>query len=243
MEMSPENTGNSRTELADGSESVAVVRGKGRTFRPARGAQTLRGHYRQNLILKVAAELFAEHGYDRVSINDIGEAAEISGPAIYRYFSSKEELLVSIYERVYFRNKEAISALLATKKSPRDLVRSLIDHQIQIATEEPEKIRIIDAEERQLPLDAAERLRMEANQSLKVWRNVVREVRPDLKPDEVELTLHAVLALINSISLRKSKDPTPERLVRRLRSMALALMLEPATEAPSKDPEVMSPSA
>jgi AcrR family transcriptional regulator len=226
MEASPGVKDKPDPGLTSGSGSGTTVNGKGRSLRPAPGAQTLRGHFRQNLILKVAAELFAEYGFDRVSINDIGEAAEITGPAIYRYFSSKEELLVSIYERVYNRNKEAVATLLAKESSASDLLRGLVDHQILIATEEPEKIRIIDAEERQLPLEAAESLRVERTRLLKVWRDVVREARPDLRPDEAELTLHAVLALINSISLRKSNDPIPERLSRRLRNMALALLLD-----------------
>ena len=54
-------------------------------------------------VLKVAATLFSERGYDSVSINDIGFAAGVTGPAIYRYFPSKEALLLSIYEHLYRR--------------------------------------------------------------------------------------------------------------------------------------------
>jgi len=68
-----------------------------------KGAQTSRGMIRQELILKVAATLFSERGYDSVSINDIGFAAGVTGPAIYRYFPSKEALLLSIYEHLYRR--------------------------------------------------------------------------------------------------------------------------------------------
>jgi AcrR family transcriptional regulator len=47
-------------------------------------------------ILDVAAKLFAEHGYEAVSLRQICETARVSKGAIYHYFSSKEELLGAI---------------------------------------------------------------------------------------------------------------------------------------------------
>ena len=46
------------------------------------------------LILEAAVELFHRHGYPATSVDDIGKAVDVSGPAIYRHFSSKEDLLV-----------------------------------------------------------------------------------------------------------------------------------------------------
>ena len=83
---------------------------------PGRGAQTLRGEKRRDLILKVAAQLFAENGFDSVSINEIGIAAGITGPAIYRYFASKEALLVSAYKRLYERFSDGIGAILSVPR-------------------------------------------------------------------------------------------------------------------------------
>src|SRR5687768_4472400 len=104
-----------------------------------KGAQTSRGLIRANLILKVAATLFAGRGYDSVSINDIGFAAGVTGPAVYRYFPSKEALLVAIYQHLYRRNSEGLSSALAEGRSPAETLERLIDLQIRLATEEPEK--------------------------------------------------------------------------------------------------------
>ena len=49
---------------------------------------------RRELILEAAVELFHRHGYPATSVDDIGKAVDVSGPAIYRHFSSKEDLLV-----------------------------------------------------------------------------------------------------------------------------------------------------
>jgi AcrR family transcriptional regulator len=59
---------------------------------------------RRTQILETAAELFAKHGYHGVSINDLGAACGISGPALYKHFRGKQailsEMLLSISEEL-----------------------------------------------------------------------------------------------------------------------------------------------
>lgn len=47
----------------------------------------------KNKILTSAAELFAKHGYYKVSVREICEKAEITKPSLYYYFKDKETLL------------------------------------------------------------------------------------------------------------------------------------------------------
>ncbi|WP_030227000.1 TetR/AcrR family transcriptional regulator [Streptomyces sp. NRRL WC-3626] len=41
-----------------------------------------------------AVSLFLEHGFDRVSVNDVAAAAEVSKPTLFRYFPTKEDLVL-----------------------------------------------------------------------------------------------------------------------------------------------------
>jgi AcrR family transcriptional regulator len=54
---------------------------------------------REQLILRVAGQVFAEGGYDRASMDHIAALAGVSKPMLYAYFGSKEGLYVAYIER------------------------------------------------------------------------------------------------------------------------------------------------
>lgn len=73
---------------------------------------------RRQAILDHAKELFAASGFKAVSIGEIGAGAGISGPAVYRHFGSKEdiltELLVGISEYLHAGGAEIAGLAGAT---------------------------------------------------------------------------------------------------------------------------------
>jgi AcrR family transcriptional regulator len=54
---------------------------------------------RRNNIIDAAERLFFKHGFDRVSIDQIAEAAELAKGTIYLYFKSREDLHYAIVNR------------------------------------------------------------------------------------------------------------------------------------------------
>ena len=54
---------------------------------------------REQLILRVAGQVFAEGGYERASMDRIASMAGVSKPMLYAYFGSKEGLYVAYIER------------------------------------------------------------------------------------------------------------------------------------------------
>jgi AcrR family transcriptional regulator len=75
---------------------------------PAANEQ-LRAESRSRIIAH-ALRLFAEHGYDRTTIKMIADAAGISQGLIYAHFSSKEALLVAIFEESMRGIRESFAA-------------------------------------------------------------------------------------------------------------------------------------
>ena len=64
---------------------------------PVTAREAAKAQRRQDL-LDAAAELFAEHGFESVRLEDIGAACGISGPGIYRHFRGKAAVLTQILE-------------------------------------------------------------------------------------------------------------------------------------------------
>ncbi len=57
------------------------------------GLRELKKARTHRLIADVAARLFAERGYEHVTVSDIAREAEVSEQTVYNYFPSKEQLV------------------------------------------------------------------------------------------------------------------------------------------------------
>ena len=71
-------------------------------LRERKKAQTRR------LVADAAARLFAEHGYEQVSVGDVARAAEVSEQTVYTHFRSKEQLVVDRDQQIQDRLAELI---------------------------------------------------------------------------------------------------------------------------------------
>lgn len=62
---------------------------------------TAHGAARRDQIIHVATELFHDRGFHATGIDDIGAAAGITGPGIYRHFAGKNEILMAVLDRMW----------------------------------------------------------------------------------------------------------------------------------------------
>ncbi|MER9583782.1 helix-turn-helix domain-containing protein [Mesorhizobium sp. M0276] len=84
-------------------------------------------------IVRAAIRLFGERGYDRTSVPDIQEAAGLSrgSGALYKHFSSKEDLLAAAIEQFVGTAREGRAELgekaLSSEEGSRRLVGSMLE--------------------------------------------------------------------------------------------------------------------
>src|ERR1700746_63182 len=78
-------------------------------------------------LLSAAERLFAERGFLAVRLEDIGAAAGVSGPAIYRHFPNKEALLVELLVGISTRLLEGGLGVVASASGPGDALDGLIE--------------------------------------------------------------------------------------------------------------------
>jgi AcrR family transcriptional regulator len=77
-------------------------------------------------ILDVAQDLFTDQGFDGTSMREIAQRLNISKPAIYYHFASKEEILMALHMRLHEFGQAAL-ARLADQTVTLELWGSLLD--------------------------------------------------------------------------------------------------------------------
>lgn len=91
---------------------------------PAR--RLLRREERHAAILHGAAAAFARTGFASTSMEDVADACGVTKLIVYRHFDSKEELYRAILQRVFDRQGEELSRLLAEPARPGIGARTLL---------------------------------------------------------------------------------------------------------------------
>ncbi len=61
-------------------------------------------------LLQAGAELFASHGFDETTTNDIAERADVSQRTLFRHFASKEAVLYGDTDEVLFALRDALAS-------------------------------------------------------------------------------------------------------------------------------------
>ena len=90
-------------------------------------AKTKKGARRRDAIIAAASDLFRDRGFHATSLDDIGAVAGISGPAIYRYFESKHDLLATLIEEAAIAWRATVDGVLNTDGPPLTTLERLID--------------------------------------------------------------------------------------------------------------------
>ncbi len=182
---------------------------------------------RHAAILQQAAALFAERGFSGVSLEEIGSAVGISGPALYRHFAGKQALLGAILVEVSERLLAGGRTVVATHEGADSQLDALIDFHVAFALHDADVIRVQDRDMASLSDEDRHTVRRLQREYVEVWIGILSVVHPDRDDDDLRVRAHACFGLINSTphTVRASRSRPGERDVRGiLRSMARAAL-------------------
>jgi AcrR family transcriptional regulator len=131
-------------------------------------------------ILEAALQAFATKGYKATTLDSIGRAAGVTGPAIYRHFAGKQELYLAVRE--WAAAAQITEAMARAEALPPALAaRELLKAHAHVAANRPEWVRIWLTGHDDLPKGLAATRAHERAYNER-WRTVVAALRPDLPP-------------------------------------------------------------
>ncbi|WP_418061901.1 TetR/AcrR family transcriptional regulator [Pimelobacter simplex] len=156
---------------------------------PGPGAQR-RPRNRKELIVAAAARQFARRGYPDAFVADIAAEVGITGPALYRHFGGKSELLVAAIEL-------EIAQLAEAYDGPADLA-ALLGHAARHLLRPGRPHALWDRNARFLEPAQRDELAARYGRALKPLRTALAAARPDLDRRDVAALSVAVHAVLDS---------------------------------------------
>ncbi len=169
---------------------------------------------RSEQLLDTAVRLFAERGYPAVSLDDIAAELGMAGPSIYHWYATKADLLVAAFT--------AASARLTARHTGRPDLDELVTGYVELGLAERALFAVYVLEAKNLPPEAARRVRHALAADVAAWVDALTAERRDLAGDQALVLVHAARGVVQDVVRlgRWHADPdTPAALAATVRAV------------------------
>jgi AcrR family transcriptional regulator len=101
---------------------------------------------KRRAILDAAVRVFARQGFHTCRVADIADEAGVAYGLVYHYFSSKEEILDTLFLQRWDIMLDAIAEVDASARSPREKLASIAAFIVDSYRHDPELMKVIIVE-------------------------------------------------------------------------------------------------
>lgn len=183
---------------------------------------------RRNDLLTEATRLFAIRGYAGVSLEDLGAACGISGPAVYRHFSGKPAVLIALLVGVSKDLLKGGREVLANGGSPEEILDRLVAFHTDFALTRPDIIQVQDRNLEALPETELHLVRKLQRDYIALWTEQLHLIHPQESATVIRFRAHAAFGLLNSTAHSAHSPRTSKKGLRKLlKQMATAALSTP----------------
>ena len=129
-------------------------------------------------ILRTAARLFQQRGYDATSMNDVAAALRLSKGGLYHHFQSKDEILFEIMNHAMDLTEERVLAPARRIADPEERLRALIRLHIEVVLSPADReITVMLHENHPLPPVLRKRVNARKKEYVHFVENLIAEVQ------------------------------------------------------------------
>ena len=129
-------------------------------------------------ILRTAARLFQQRGYDATSMNDVAAALKLSKGGLYHHFQSKDEILFEIMNHAMEITQERVLAPVRGIANPEERLRTLIRlHMEVVLSPRDREITVMLHENHPLPPALRKRINHRKKEYIHFVEGLIAEVQ------------------------------------------------------------------
>jgi AcrR family transcriptional regulator len=131
-------------------------------------------------ILRTAARLFQQRGYDATSMNDVAAALKLSKGGLYHHFQSKDEILFEIMDHAMEITQERVLAPVRGIADSQERLRALIRLHIEVVLSPRDReITVMLHENHPLPPTLRKRINQRKKEYVHFVESLIAEVQKE----------------------------------------------------------------
>ncbi len=178
-------------------------------------------------ILEAATELFAARGFSGTSLQDIAEATGLTRPALYHYFSSKEDLLSRLVSEVTVGPAADLRRIRRRTGPPAtERLHAMAASIVELQALHPSRFRMLVRSEADLPETLASTYAAGRRSVLREFSSVIDEgvASGEFRPVDARTAALGIIGLCNWVAWwhRPGDDAEDRRVIASLADMAVA---------------------
>jgi TetR/AcrR family transcriptional regulator, cholesterol catabolism regulator len=152
-------------------------------------------------ILRAAARLFQQQGYDATSMNDVAAALKLSKGGLYHHFQSKDEILYHIMSHAMDITEERVINVVRRIEGAEERLRTLIRLHIEVVlSEEDREITVMLHENHPLPPALRRKINGRKKDYVHFVENLVADVQRQRNSTSQVTPRAAAFALVGMIN-------------------------------------------
>jgi len=152
-------------------------------------------------ILRTAARLFQQQGYDATSMNDVAASLKLSKGGLYHHFQSKDEILFHIMNHAMDITEERVIGPARRISDPEERLRTLIRLHIDVVLSVRDReITVMLHENHPLPPPLRKRINGRKKDYIHFVEGVITEVQRSRQSKAVVSPRAAAFALVGMIN-------------------------------------------
>jgi TetR/AcrR family transcriptional regulator, cholesterol catabolism regulator len=132
---------------------------------------------RLSKLLRHAARIFCEKGYEGASMRDLSRAAGMSLAGLYHYFESKEDLLYLIQKHTFRTIIERLQERLKESEDAEERIRIFIENHLEYFLANKEAMKVLTHEDETLKNGRGAEIRAIKREYYKICLDLLEDLR------------------------------------------------------------------